>query len=310
MTTEEGPVTVTDAVLRIGEVALRTNVTVATLRAWERRYGLLEPERTSGGHRLYSERDVERVRAMAQLLADGWSASAAARHVLSNTSTTRISITPDDVAQPATTTLIAQLQQAFMTFDARAVDNTLDDVFARFDVVRALDDVILPAVRVVGDGWESDPQVIAREHFATQVVRPRLQRLLRATSHGGGRVCLAAAPEHEEHDIGLLAGAVTAAEAGWNVHYLGARTPVSALERSVATLQPHVVLIGAVFREHAEAFLDEYSPADTTALVLGGDGFDPADALRFERTSVHDGPMRDLPATLQQAVETLQREAS
>jgi MerR family transcriptional regulator, light-induced transcriptional regulator len=70
------------AVLRIGEVSRRTGVAVPTLRAWERRYGLLEPARTEGGHRLYSQADVERVRAMSRLLDDGWSAAAAAREVL------------------------------------------------------------------------------------------------------------------------------------------------------------------------------------------------------------------------------------
>ena len=59
--------------LRIGEVATRTNMTIAALRAWERRYRLLAPARTSGGQRLYSEADVARVRLVQRLVADGWS---------------------------------------------------------------------------------------------------------------------------------------------------------------------------------------------------------------------------------------------
>jgi MerR family transcriptional regulator, light-induced transcriptional regulator len=68
-------------VLRIGEVSRRTGVAVPTLRAWERRYQLLDPDRTEGGHRLYGERDIDRVRAMMRLLDEGWSAAAAARQV-------------------------------------------------------------------------------------------------------------------------------------------------------------------------------------------------------------------------------------
>lgn len=59
--------------LRIGEVANRTQMTIATLRAWERRYGILAPARTAGGQRLYSEADVARVRLVQRLVAEGWS---------------------------------------------------------------------------------------------------------------------------------------------------------------------------------------------------------------------------------------------
>jgi DNA-binding transcriptional MerR regulator len=59
--------------LRIGEVANRTEMTIAALRAWERRYGILTPARTAGGQRLYSEADVARVHLVQRLVADGWS---------------------------------------------------------------------------------------------------------------------------------------------------------------------------------------------------------------------------------------------
>jgi len=72
----------TAAGLRIGEVARRTGVTTATLRAWESRYGLLTPVRTAGGQRLYREADVSRVRAVRRLVAEGWSVAGAASYVL------------------------------------------------------------------------------------------------------------------------------------------------------------------------------------------------------------------------------------
>ena len=65
----------------IGEVARRTGVTVPTLRAWERRYGLLLPVRTAGGHRRYSDEDVQRVLAVLELTGQGWGVGAAARRV-------------------------------------------------------------------------------------------------------------------------------------------------------------------------------------------------------------------------------------
>ena len=288
------------AVLRIGEVARRTDVAVPTLRAWERRYGLLTPWRTKGGHRLYSEADVERVRRMGALLAEGWQAGAAAREVLRGPEAVVPMTQEPDAA--AAEVLIARLAAAIDAFDAPGADQVVDDVFARLEVPRALDDVLLPVLRTVGEGWQEDPRVIAREHFATNTLRPRLQRLLRPAARSAGRACLAAAPEHEEHDLGLLAGAVVAADAGWRVHYLGARTPTAALERSAAELGVDAVLVGAVYRAHAEEFLEQPPQLNGAGLVLGGGGFLPADADRLPAAMVHQGPIRSVPEVLEQAV--------
>jgi MerR family transcriptional regulator, light-induced transcriptional regulator len=291
------------AVLRIGEVSRRTGVAVPTLRAWERRYGLLEPARTDGGHRLYSEADVERVRAMSRLLDDGWSAAAAAREVL-RTPATVTALRPVESSGPVTATerLIGQLRAAIDAFDAQAADGAVDDVFARLEVPRALDEVLLPVLRTVGDGWQDDPRVIAREHFASNTLRPRLQRLLGTAPRGAARSCLAAAPDGEDHDLGLLAAAAVAADAGWRVHYLGARMPTPALERSVAELRPDVVLIGSLNRGRANAFLDAPPSLQGTPIVLGGVGFTPEDAARLPGAVVHQGAISELPATLTRAL--------
>jgi MerR family transcriptional regulator, light-induced transcriptional regulator len=290
------------AVLRIGEVSRRTGVGVPTLRAWERRYGLLSPQRTDGGHRLYSERDIDRVRGMQRLLDEGWSASAAAREVLREPATvTRLR--PVAGGGLASDDLVTRLEAAIEAFDGGTADQVMDDVFARFDVPRALDEVVLPVLRRVGDGWQDDPRVIAREHFATNTLRPRLQRLIRTPSRSGGsRSCLAVAPEGEDHDLGLLAATVVAADAGWRVHYLGARMPTSALERSTLDLDPDVVLVGSMFREHAEAFLDEEPRLGRAGVVLGGPGFLPSDAIRLPGAVVHQGPIRELASTMERAL--------
>jgi MerR family transcriptional regulator, light-induced transcriptional regulator len=295
------------AVLRIGEVSRRTGVAVPTLRAWERRYGLLTPDRTEGGHRLYSDRDIERVRAMLRLLEDGWSAAAAAREVVREpASVTHLRPIPGEGA--ASLDLVRRLEAAIDAFDGESADGVIDDVLARLQVPRALDDVLLPVLRRVGDGWQDDPRVIAREHFATNTLRPRLQRLLRTSAtRSGSRRLLAATPEHEEHDLGLLAACVVAADAGWQVHYLGARTPASALARSADELRPDVVLVAAMFREHAERYLADAPDLAGAALTLGGSGFTPADAARLPGAVVHEGPLVDVVASLERALAARDR---
>lgn len=290
-----------EPVLRIGEVARRTGVSVATLRAWERRYGLLDPHRTDGGHRLYREADVERVRSMSRLLDDGWSAAAAAREVLRK---------PAEVVElrsvagggDAAAGLIARLEHAVDAFDAAAADEVVDDTLARLQVPSALDEVLLPVLRRVGEGWQDDPRVIAREHFASNTLRPRLQRLLRGRAPAGARTLLAAAPEGETHDLGLLAGAAVAVDAGWQVHFLGADTPTAAIERSAVQLRPTAVLIASMFREYAESFLADRPSIPTGGIVLAGPAFAPADTARLPNAVVHQGAIRDLAATLDEAI--------
>jgi MerR family transcriptional regulator, light-induced transcriptional regulator len=289
------------AVLRIGEVSRRTGVAVPTLRAWERRYGLLAPARTEGGHRLYRDADVGRVDAMRRLLDAGWSASAAAREVLRDPApVTRLR--PISGGGDAAGDMVARLEQAIDRFDAPEAEGVVDDVFARFEVPRGLDEVILPVLRNVGDGWEDDPRVIAREHFASNVLRPRLQRLLRVATPSTARVCLAVAPEGEEHDLGLLASAVVAVNAGWRVHYLGARTPTAAMERAVAELDPEVVIVGALFREQAESFLADRPSFGRAAVVLGGVGFSAEHPARLPHAVLHEGAISDVAASLDRAV--------
>lgn len=324
------------AALPIGEVARRTGVAVATLRAWERRYGLLDPHRTDGGHRRYGSADLARVRRMQQLLGDGWGADAAARQArhdalqrmadveerepLDTTGSLRIptarpepaAINHDDTVTmpvaspplpegltPAAAAIVRRLVDAISAYDAASANETIDDTFARFDVAAALDHVLMPTLRVVGDGWEHDPGAIAREHFASNAVRPRLLRLLRTPPGGSVRTCVAVAPETEEHDLGVLAGAVVAADAGWSVTFLGARTPTGALRRAVEATGADVALVGAVRHQSARAFLDELPGPLPCGLVLGGDGFRDEDVAHLgDRVTRHVAPYTSLPMSL------------
>ncbi len=289
------------AVLRIGEVSRRTGVAIPTLRAWERRYGLLEPERTDGGHRLYRELDVDRVRSMQRLLDDGWSAAAAADRVTREPAPVTL-LRPVADTGDAAEDLISRLESAVDGFDARAANAVVDDAFARLDLPRALDEVVLPLLRRIGENWQTDGRFIAREHFTSNILRPRLQRLLNVPTVQERRTCVAAAPEGEEHDLGLLAAAAVCAHAGWRVHYLGARTPTHALERSVGQLHPEAVLVGAIHRHHARAFLGDGPRLDGAVVVLGGDGFVADDAGRIDDSVVHAGGIADVPDTIERAL--------
>jgi MerR family transcriptional regulator, light-induced transcriptional regulator len=309
---QEGPMET--PALRIGAVARRTGVAVATLRAWESRYGVLRPSRTEGGHRLYSEEDVDRVLAVLRLTSQGWTVSAAAASVTAERSPSRLGLVRTSPSEPdetdgsarridaATMSLRDALTRAIRGFDASAAEEVLDTSLARLGVAFALEDVVMPVLRDLGVGWEDDPSLIASEHFATNTLRPRLHRMLMGARSPSAPTCIAAAPEPEDHELGVLAAAAIAADLGFRVTYLGSRTPTVALERSIATLRPDVVLIGAM-TAHAGRHLCAEPPALGDArLIVGGAGFDGLEAALPDGT-LQAGALTELRRILQRALE-------
>jgi hypothetical protein len=105
----------------------------------------------------------------------------------------------------------------------------------------------------------------------------------------------------EEHDLGLLAASVAAADSGWTVHFLGYRTPTTAIVRAVETALPNVLLLGAVQRSAGRRVLTELNGL-APAIVMGGAGFTHDDVAGHPSWLLHSGSMRDLPHTLEAAL--------
>src|SRR5690349_12083076 len=118
--------------MRIGELSRRTGVSPELLRAWEQRYGLLRPSRSTGGFRLYSSADEARVRRTSALIAEGVSAAEAARMAATDEAAGQ------RAEQPLVANLAGRLQQALDGFDAAAAQDALDHLFAAVSLEFAL----------------------------------------------------------------------------------------------------------------------------------------------------------------------------
>src|SRR4051794_22346702 len=156
--------------IRIGELSRRVGVSADRLRAWERRYRLLRPQRTAGGFRLYSSADELRVRAMQHHLEAGLSAAEAAAAALS--------VAAEPAAAPAAG-VQADLGEALAAFDAARAHAIVDRLFADAGVDRAMRDVIFPFLREVGERWACGEIDVGQEHFASGLLQARLAALLR-----------------------------------------------------------------------------------------------------------------------------------
>src|SRR6185437_10618689 len=117
--------------LRIGELSRRLGVSDHVLRAWERRYGLLRPVRSTGGFRLYSEADLERVRRMQAHLARGLSAAEAARAAVQEEVPAASGV---EAAGDGLAGLKESLARALDEFDEPAAQAVLDRLFSALTV--------------------------------------------------------------------------------------------------------------------------------------------------------------------------------
>ena len=265
--------TAVEGLVRIGELSRRVGVGPDRLRAWERRYGLLRPLRTSGGFRLYSREDEQRVRDMQAQLARGLSAAQAAEVVLAAHQPPP-SRTPSDE-------LRSQLAAALAEFDDARANAVLDHLFAVHGPDVAMRDVIYPYLRALGEAWARAEIDVGQEHFASNLLQRRLLGLVPSWENGAGpRAVLACAPG-EQHSLGLTGLGVALRNRGWRVTYLGADTPIATVARAAGTLAPRLVVLSSTMADTLPPYEDELRALAASArLALAGAGVTPALAQR------------------------------
>jgi DNA-binding transcriptional MerR regulator len=246
------------AVLRIGELSRRLGLSDHVLRAWERRYGVLRPVRSTGGFRLYSEADVDRVRRMQAHLAQGLSAAEAARAAIHDERPAGVAIDRGEINHGDGLADAGEaLARALDEYDEPAAHAVLDRLLSTLTVEAVLRDVVLPYLRDLGERWESGAVSVAQEHFASNVIRGRLANLAGGWGHGlGPRAVLACVPD-ELHDIALLAFGIVLNRNGWRIEYLGASTPIEDLVRRAGAQRPDLVVLAATSPERFDGVADD-----------------------------------------------------
>lgn len=277
--------------LNIAAIAKRTGIAPDTLRKWEQRYGVLSPERSAGGQRRYTQQDVARVEWLRDRLAEGWRIGEAAR-VLAEAEL----IAPHDPKQ-----LVELLTEATRTSETGTVGALLDQAFAVLPVERALEHVVSPFLRWIGDAWHAGELSVADEHAVTSRVRARLEQLMVDERPGvRGTAVLACAPA-EQHDLGLLMIAILLRADGWAVEYLGAQTPVADAIAYAQAVGARLVCFSATRGEHFQELHRQLVgiEGELPRIFVGGHGVEPslngtvATHLAAESLSAVVGEIRD-----------------
>jgi DNA-binding transcriptional MerR regulator len=255
--------------LRIGALSRRVGVSPELLRAWEQRYGLLQPIRSAGGFRLYSTADEARVRVMQRHLDAGVSAAQAARLALTEAAPEHT----DDVEPVELARVSIELVRALDRLDEPGAQASLDRLLATFTLQTVLRDVVLPYLHELGVRWERGEASVAQEHFASNLLRGRLFGLARGWGQGAGpRAVLACAPG-ELHDLPLIVFGLMLAARGWVITYLGPDTPLATIQETLGDLDARVVVISAMTKQRlrtAEPQLTELARQVPVALAGAG----------------------------------------
>lgn len=258
---------------RIKRVAHLTGINPATLRAWERRYGLVAPDRTGSGYRLYSDEDVAMLSRIKALVDEGLTIGEAITRVRRGAEPL-----PADSGGPSVREARARMLDALLSYDRRGALEAYDMV-ATLPPLRRVEEVLLPVVREVGDLWGCAEIGVAEEHFASAFIREKLAGIMEDLDTGAGRgpeaVCAGLAGER--HEFGLMATAISLATRGWRVLYLGTDLPMEEVRRVVQRRRPALLCTSVVnslgtaeFRRLARDLRDLAPPG--TEIVIGGPG--------------------------------------
>ena len=223
----------------IKRASSRSGVAAPTIRAWERRYGVVSPARTASGYRLYDDVALERLTRMRLLVSEGWQPSAAAAAILAGTAAaTQPAETSGADSTRAVEEAAAELARRFVAaaaeLDDVALEHVLDDVFSRGSFERVASDLLFPALAALGDAWAAGTVSVAGEHVASQAVLRRLALALDSAGQGDvtrGHV-IVGLPPGSRHELGALGFAVALRRAGVSVAYVGPDLPADDWERA------------------------------------------------------------------------------
>lgn len=269
------------AAISVGAASALVGLTPATLRTWDRRYGLSPSMRTDGGHRRYQPVDLLRLRLAAKLIETGVPPAGAVAAVVGLSGEEcreRLGSSrgPFAGAEPEQTEDIAEsdgpertrvgggrsipmrdateeqrgIARAAMSLNGDRVRDMMSKAIAEWGTVAAWNALAAPTLIAIGEKWAQTGENIEVEHVATLSFQQALQQS-RGPVEGGRPVLLANAPK-DRHVLPLLALRAALLEYGTNVVMLGAEIPSSALVAAVERLRPRAIVIWASMPEHAD----------------------------------------------------------
>lgn len=269
----------------IGVVADRTGLSPDVLRVWERRYGVVAPQRSPGGQRIYSDADIDRLSLLHRATRGGHGISHVAslshaklKDIVENIES--LAVDPPILFIPAgePQSLVDQLLAFADALDPVGLESMLRRSLSRYGLVKFIDSIAAPFLHEIGQQWHDGKLSMSQEHLATAV----LQRIVTeaaplVTGIAGSPTIVIATLDGERHSNGALMAAATAGSDGWRVIYLGTDLPVAEIVETATRTNARAIGISMVYADKKSRVaadlreLESRIPAGITLLV-GGSG--------------------------------------
>lgn len=268
-------------------VVRETGLKPDTIRAWERRYGLPQPDRTPGGHRLYSQHDIATLKWLIARQHEGLSISRAVELWQTLESEDKDPLVampsqPDTIGEPTaipsgSRDILSEMRQAWVTaclrFDELRAEEIITGALGTYPVEVVVHEVLQKGLSEIGEHWYQGSASVQQEHFASALAMRRVEALVATAPHPtrSGRI-IVACPPGEDHIFSPLLITLTLKRQGWDVLYLGANVPIRNLQETVEDTNPNLVIMSAQLFHTAGNLLEAARTVGQIGVMVGFGG--------------------------------------
>ena len=262
--------------LTVAAVARRLGVAPATLRTWDRRYGLGPSEHSDGEHRRYSEADLARLFHMRKLVISGVAPADAAAASLKFKGKIDLKLFAE--LPESDSAVIQMLSKAVHALDRNLTEQIIRSEIKASGIAATWRNVLTPVLVLVGDEWATTGEGIEVEHMLSEIIHRLLNECTaQLKSPVNSRPVLLACVGEEIHSLAITALAACLAEDQIQVQFLGARTPQSAINEVVRRVGPPAIFLWAQLSKNGNPAIVQELPKVRPAprVILGGPGWDP-----------------------------------
>jgi len=235
-------------------VSQMTGISEFVIRAWEKRYDAVIPSRTESNRRLYSEEDIEKLRLLNDAVQKGYNIGGIAsltindlRSILNEKKSNNHKPLPSESIADVDS-LLNSCIEAVKAYDGKELETLLLKASSKLSQPALIESLIVPLVYKLGELWHEGLIRVANEHLATAVIRSFLAKMIDQNEpEENAPIIISATPRGQDHELGAMIVAVTAAPLGWKVIYLGPNLPVEEIASVADSLEAKVVALSIVY---------------------------------------------------------------